>query len=59
MKQFKVKIVKPFLITQIKISDVWILAAPRTMFLACEEDREENFGKGMKGSHAHQRQCTL
>lgn len=41
------------------MSDVWILAAPRTMFLACEEDREENFGKGMKGSHAHQRLCVL
>lgn len=38
-----------------KMSDVWILEALRIMGLACEEGREENFGKGMKGSHAHQR----
>jgi len=27
--------------------------------LACMEDREENFGKGMKGSHLHQRLYIL
>lgn len=31
------------------------LAALRIMVWACKEDREENFGKGMKGSHEHQR----
>lgn len=41
------------------MSDVWILAAPRIMFLACKEGKEKNFGKGMKGSHAHQRLYDL
>lgn len=36
-------------------SHMWILAALRIMVLVCKEGREENFGKRMKGSYAHQR----
>lgn len=31
----------------------------KILFLACKEGREENFGKGMKGIHAHQRLYIL
>lgn len=37
------------------MSDVWNLAALTIIVLAYKEDREKRFGKGMKGSHAHQR----